>query len=321
MILCPLSIGTPRIIIMMFPNWYRITSYNVCYTKFLRVQSDGTSQVARHMEYQYQIEPSKHARTPSFAMPVQIMSFDWSASQNDFIPTQKQTASYDVFNQPVARSLSFYNASSKAFTGQTQESYTYQLVSLSEGHSIEMPATGSQTDAVSGQTISTSFTLTSDKKSVAEKTSLIQAERGGICVPWKAIQYLYDNSGRIIEVTSSWADGAAPVPGVSNICTKYAYSYDATTHEGCVVVTNSLGNTNTEYTRQNLPQAPVCRRIDGLGNVISMTLDAFGRPLTITQPDGSVSKTVYQCWSLNKVNQMQSTNPLGYVLATQFDGP
>ncbi|WP_083237476.1 MULTISPECIES: RHS repeat domain-containing protein [Burkholderia] len=284
------------------------------------VQSDGSAQSWRKIEYQYHIDPNQHARTPSFAMPVQIDSSDWSASRGAFLPTQRQTSAYDIFNQPVTRELSFYDAGTESFVKQSQERYIYQTVSWSDGHTTEMPATSQRTDAVSGKTNQTSYTLTRDKTAIAARTSAIQSRPGGAFTPWKTIQYSYDTCGRITQVTTSWASGAAEQPGVGSVTTKYAYAYDAGTHQGSIAVTDSRGNTKTEYVWQDLPKAPVCRTVDALGNVTSMTLDAFGRTLTLTQADGSVSRTIYRIWAQDRVNQMVSANPLGYVLATQYDG-
>lgn len=283
------------------------------------VQSDGTTNSARKIDYQYDIDPNQHARTPSFAMPVTVNSSDWSSDTNAFIPTQQQTATYDAFNQPLTRSLGFYDGGTQSFATQTAETYSYQNVTLSSGQNVEMPAASSQTDAVSGQTINISYVLTSNNNAVASKTSSVQTQSGGSFMPWKTVQYVYDNQGRITQQTTSWAKGAAQAPGVNNVSTAYAYAYTGSNHQGSVTVTDALGDVRVEYTRQDLPGAPVCKTIDGLGNITTMTSDAFGRLLTLTQPNGNVSTTIYQIWATNQVNQMQTTNPVGYVVATQFD--
>jgi RHS repeat-associated protein len=271
--------------------------------------------------YTYAIDPNFHARTASFALPVQTQQSVFLASSNTYVNLRQQTASYDAFGQILTAQEFIYDTVTQQFVSRMSTANSWTAAAWGG----EMPAEEIHTDSVTGRQRRIRYTLTADQTAIASAEVARRDGPQAPWAPWKTRSYGYDASGRVTTTTLAWSHGVTPPPGSpASSAAQTAYSFDPGGHAYRVATTDALGRTTWRTYAVGVATGPLVQRLRPMGEADTWGYDALGRRIVATDALGFTSRTTYALAAptfaaKGGTNSAVTTGPTGYVVAHDFD--
>ena len=272
----------------------------------IRTMKNGRNFLKTH--YNYAISPFKYNRSTNYDKPLSIVHATWHEASGQFIPSNRTDHAYDLFGNRTLLSHWVYHRTENRWRQLRKVDYEY----FTQHYSLLYAITDQ--DLTSGQTVKKKYQLSSTRKNHSAKM-IYGNNKASLWLPWKQINYCYDDLGRKTLTQLKWL--AKGRPGVQKTFKKTHYHFDphskvlTTRHE------SSLGNITQALVDTRNQQ--LLAHITALGERTEYRYNALGQRIEQQDPQGNVHKFAHYTYASDGLNATVSETPLGFKRRRQRD--
>ncbi|TAQ83541.1 hypothetical protein B7494_g8135 [Chlorociboria aeruginascens] len=260
--------------------------------------------------YTYKIQ-ADHARSTNYAQPIQTEQQHYTGSA--FQGLRRVSMTYDPFGSILKSHEEMWSADAQNYVVQRRTTNTYAPTSWG-GQLLESETFS---DEISGSEKCVQYEPTSDQKKIQSAQVLFMVKGDTVYSHWKTKTISYDNYGRTIGETVTWANGASiPEGSITTYTNKNKYDYDS---HGFDIVTKIDPQGHAAVSRYDVKaqNGPLVLMALPMGETESFEFDKIGRCIKYTDPFGKSTKTEYVFG--NSGNTVTTTSSLGYIIRRTYD--
>lgn len=302
--------------LLAYSEYYYNFLHSLVTNRVFLLDDSNSPQKCYQTSNVYCISTDWYSRSINYNKPINSEVFVWSSEKNQYIPMRQSKNTYDEYGNPLSVDIIMFNETTQSYELQSTSKFTYVVASWGG----EMPSTSINQDVITGYSQQTSYTLTTDEKSVASYAVTYQKTPTSNWLPWKEKSYLYDNNGRRLTETFAWSQGATnPNADLESSSTNYSYSYNSSNNTLIVTKKDALNNTSINVINVSYPNQILVKTENQLGQVNYFEYDPLGRLTSTKDPMGNVSTIEYACQEESGYNRIKTVSEIGYITEVYCD--